>query len=247
MTNDQRPTTNHPRHAARDRLIVALDVPTLAEATSLVDLLAPMVGWFKVGSELFTSAGPEAVSMILAHGGRVFLDLKFHDIPNTVSRAVMAASRLGVAMMNVHIAGGVEMLRAAVEANRAQAPSPEPFRPLVIGVTLLTSHEGSPETMRLVVESARLAQQCGLDGVVASAQEARQIKTACGPGFAVVTPGIRPSGSDPGDQQRVATLSAALRAGADYLVIGRPILSAPDPQRMAETVLAEMKEALPPG
>lgn len=237
------------RVAARERLIVALDFPSLAEAAEMVGKLAPVVSWFKVGSELFTAAGPDAVAMVRAYGGKVFLDLKYHDIPNTVHRAVAAAGRLRVAMLNVHIAGGEAMLRAAVEASQSAgppAPGPGP-RPLILGVTVLTSQE--TEGTGGVVESARLAQTCGLHGVVASAREAAAIKKACGEEFIVVTPGIRPSGWPGDDQRRTTTPEAAIREGSDYLVVGRPITAATDPRFAAETVLAELESAphLTPG
>lgn len=225
------PAGPHPREAA-DQLIVALDVPDLNQAAGLVGRLRPAVRWFKVGSELFTAAGPEAVSMVCDRGGRVFLDLKFHDIPTTVAGAVGAAARMGVAMVNVHVAGGEAMLRAAAAAGAAGSA-----RPMVIGVTLLTSHEGRAER---IVEAARLAQACGLDGVVASAREAPAIKEACGTEFVVVAPGIRPDSRAGDDQRRTATPEEAVRWGADYLVVGRPITQAVDPRSAAETILDAM-------
>ena len=264
--DDERPVTNDQRQDAREKLIVALDVPSLQEATRLVEILAPEIVWFKVGSELFTSAGPHAVAMVRAHGGRVFLDLKFHDIPNTVAGAVAAACGLGVSMLNVHVAAGPTALRAAVETrnrgsgfgvrgseipedgwspiHESRITSHDPSRPLLIGVTLLTSHRESPEIVRQVVEAAVLAKQCGLDGVVASAREARAIKAACGAGFVVVTPGIRPAAANPADQGRVATPADALRAGADFLVVGRPVRTAPDPRTAVHSLLAEMQGVL---
>lgn len=230
------------RVAARERLIVALDFPSLAEAAEMVGKLAPVVSWFKVGSELFTAAGPDAVAMVRAYGGKVFLDLKYHDIPNTVHRAVAAAGRLGVVMLNVHIAGGEAVLRAAIEASQSLSGP----RPLVLGVTVLTSDEMDVGT---VVKSARLARTCGLHGVIASAREAVAIKKACGEEFIVVTPGIRPSGWPGDDQRRTMTPAAAIREGSDYLVVGRPITAATDPRFAAETVLAEFESAprLTPG
>lgn len=230
------------RVAARERLIVALDFPSLAEAAEMVGKLVPVVSWFKVGSELFTAAGPDAVAMVRAYGGKVFLDLKYHDIPNTVHRAVAAAVRLGVAMLNVHIAGGEAVLRAAVEASQSLSGT----RPLILGVTVLTSDETNVGT---VVESARLAQTCGLHGVVASAREAAAIKKACGEEFIVLTPGIRPPGWLGDDQRRTTTPAVAIREGSDYLVVGRPITAATDPRFAAETVLAELESAphLTPG
>ncbi|MBI2201597.1 MAG: orotidine-5'-phosphate decarboxylase [Armatimonadetes bacterium] len=224
------------RVAARERLIVALDFPSLAEAAEMVGRLAPVVSWFKVGSELFTAAGPDAVAMVRAYGGKVFLDLKYHDIPNTVHRAVAAAGRLGVVMLNVHIAGGEAVLRAAIEASQSLSGP----RPLVLGVTVLTSDETD---VGAVVKSARLARACGLHGVIASAREAAAIKKACGEEFIVVTPGIRPSGWPGDDQRRTTTPAAAIREGSDYLVVGRPITAETDPRFAAETVLADIESA----
>lgn len=224
------------RVAARERLIVALDFPSLAEAAEMVGKLAPVVSWFKVGSELFTAAGPDAVAMVRAYGGKVFLDLKYHDIPNTVHRAVAAAGRLGVVMLNVHIAGGEAVLRAAIEASQSLSGP----RPLVLGVTVPTSDETDVGT---VVKSARLARACGLHGVIASAREAAAIKKACGEEFIVVTPGIRPSGWPGDDQRRTTTPAAAIREGSDYLVVGRPITAETDPRFAAEAVLAEIESA----
>lgn len=231
----QSPLHPQPREGT-DRLIVALDVPDLRQAAALVGRLRPAVRWFKVGSELFTAAGPAAVAMVHDHGGRVFLDLKFHDIPNTVAGAVNAAVQMGAAMVNVHTAGGEAMLRAA-----AAAAAPASPRPLVIGVTLLTSREGGVER---IVEAARLTQACGLDGVVASAREAQTIKAACGPEFLVVAPGIRPAPMPGDDQQRIASPEDAVRWGADYVVVGRPITQADDPRRAADAVLGAIIRAI---
>lgn len=237
-----------------DRLIVALDVPNLEDATRVVDAVAGITRWFKVGSELFTAAGPRAVAMVQERGGRVFLDLKFHDIPHTMAAAVNAAGRLGVAMLNVHVAAGEEALRAAVaaiagtptRASLARGGAREDgreHRSLLLGVTRLTSIEDRPEVMAQVVDAAARAKWCGLDGVVASAREAAAIKAACGPEFLVVTPGIRPADVRPGDQRRIATPAEALRAGADYLVIGRPVLTATDPRAAVAAILEEMDTA----
>jgi orotidine-5'-phosphate decarboxylase len=233
---------------SRDRLIVALDVPTAAAAFELVDRLAGHVGAFKIGKELFTSAGPEVVRGVNERGGRVFLDLKFHDIPNTVAGAVRAAAQHGVWMVNVHAAGGAAMCRAAADAAK-QAGGP---RPLVIGVTVLTSLDrldlqtiglaGSPREVALRL--AKLAQEGGLDGVVSGADEATAIKELCGRDFLVVTPGIRPTGSAAGDQKRITTPETAVRAGADYLVVGRPITGAADPAAAADAIVAEIEAAL---
>jgi orotidine-5'-phosphate decarboxylase len=223
---------SEPRRAAADRLIVALDVPTLVDASSLVTVLSPSVQWFKVGSDLFTAAGPQAVELIRTRGGYVFLDLKFHDIPRSVGAAVAAAARLGVAMVDVHIAAGEAALRAAVEAAAS--------RSRVLGVTRLTSLEDGPGGLADIVDAAALAKWCGLDGVVASAHEAAAIKAACGQKFLVVTPGIRPVGTSADDQRRHATPAEAICAGADYLVVGRPVLASADPAGVVSSLLREM-------
>jgi orotidine-5'-phosphate decarboxylase len=241
--------TNNPIDRARRRILVALDVPTLDAALDLAHTLRGHVGGFKVGLELCTSVGvPQVVDAISAVGGAVFLDLKFKDIPNTVAGAARAAARAGVLMFNVHCDGGPAMLRAAADAVRAA-----PARPLVIGVTLLTSLgqadlDGdlgvSRDVEQHVEHMALLAREAGLDGVVASAREAAAIKRACGADFVIVTPGVRPAWAEAGDQQRTMTPLEAVRAGADYLVIGRPITSPPagigGPVEAAERIVAEI-------
>ncbi|HLA24256.1 MAG TPA: orotidine-5'-phosphate decarboxylase [bacterium] len=219
----------------RERLILALDVPELDAARDLVRRLIPAVRWFKIGSELFTAAGPRAVALVLEQGGWVFLDLKFHDIPHTVRGAVASAVRLGASMVNVHTAGGDEMMRAAAEA-RGTAPA------YVIGVTALTSAE---EELTRIVEMARRAQEAGLDGVVASPREAAPIKAACGAPFVVVTPGIRPLPVPADDQRRIATPAAAIEGGSDFLVVGRPVLNAPDPLEAVERIVDEIALVTP--
>ena len=227
------------------KLIVALDVPTLAAASKLVDTLSPTVDCYKIGKELFTSEGPAVVKMVHDRGAKVFLDLKFHDIPNTVAGAVRAAARLGVWMVNVHVCGGADMMR---EAAQAAAASPKP--PLVIGVTVLTSmNEAGLKEVGVtgsavgeqVVRLARLAKSNGLSGVVASAQEATTLRRAFGKDFLIVTPGVRPAGSAAGDQKRILTPRDAITAGADHLVVGRPITESADPKAAAEAILKEMK------
>ena len=227
---------------ARERLIVALDVPGAAEAGALVDALAGKVGFFKVGSQLFTAAGPDFVRSLSARGEKVFLDLKYHDIPNTVASAVSAASRLGVSLLTVHALGGQAMMEAAVGALPA-------LDARLIAVTVLTSHEApalaslglAPDVPASVQRLACLAQASKVDGVVASPHEVALIREACGPDFLVVTPGIRPAGARAGDQARAATPAAALAAGADYLVVGRPITEARDPAAAAQAILEEME------
>jgi len=232
---------------ARDKIVVALDVDSLAKARALAERLTGHVGAFKIGKELFTAVGPAVIDAVTRHGGRVFLDLKFHDIPNTVAGAVRSAIRHGVWMLNVHASGGAAMCRAAAEAARGAAQ-----KPLVIGVTVLTRLNDDDlgdigltgPADAAAVRLAKLAQANGLDGVVASAKEVRAIKRACGEEFVVVTPGIRPAGGAVGDQKRVVTPSMAVADGADYLVIGRPITGADDPAAAAAAIAAEIAAAL---
>jgi orotidine-5'-phosphate decarboxylase len=231
----------------RDRLIVALDSTSLEEADAIAERLSGIVRWFKVGSELFTAAGPAAVTA-LRRRGRIFLDLKFHDIPATVAGAVAAAARLGVDLVNVHASGGRAMLSAAQEAAERSVSSTGGRAPTVIAVTVLTSGDasvldevgmrGTPAEAALRL--ALLAREAGLGGVVASPSDAAAIRAACGPDFLIVCPGVRPAGAGRDDQRRVATPGEAIASGADLLVIGRPITRAPDPRRAAEAVLREM-------
>jgi len=217
-------------------LIVALDVPTLAAASDLVARLRHVTPWFKIGSVLFTATGPEAVRAVHAAGGQVFLDLKFHDIPNTVAGSVAAAVNLGVALVTVHCAAGSAAMEAAADAARRSGGATR-----VLGVTRLTSDAGRVGAS--VLRAAASARAAGLDGVVASARECARIRAACGPAFRVLTPAIRPSGAAVHDQARVATPGQAVRAGADYLVVGRPITAAADPASAAVAVAAEMQAA----
>jgi len=219
------------------RVIVALDFANPMRALSLADRLDPHDCGLKVGKEMFVVAGPEPVRWMVARGFNVFLDLKFHDIPNTVAQACAAATRLGVWMLNVHAAGGRAMLKAAREAVTATAAETDRPPPLLIGVTLLTSldHAGlrdigiDADPGRYAVRLAALARECGLDGVVCSAVEAPSMRAAFGPDFALVTPGIRPAGSTRDDQARIVTPEDAVERGANYLVVGRPITGASDP------------------
>lgn len=215
-------------------LIVAVDVPNLDQASRVLDRLADSVRWFKVGMQLFTAAGPGVVREIRSRGGKVFLDLKFHDIPNTVAGAAESAAALGVEMFNVHAAGGGPMMRAAIEGGVKAGGT----RPLVIAVTILTSQ---PATEADVLELARSAKTNGLDGVVCSAREARALKRELGADFKLICPGIRPEWSAKGDQNRIVTPCDAVKAGADYIVVGRPILDAPDPAEAAKRVIEEMR------
>jgi orotidine-5'-phosphate decarboxylase len=235
------------------KIIVALDFPDAASALALVDRLDPALCRVKVGKELFTVAGPELVRALVARGFEVFLDLKFHDIPNTVAAACRAAAGLGVWMVNVHAAGGRRMMTAAQEALADLPPrsGDKPQRPLLIAVTVLTSMgaedltevgvAGTPAEQ--VLRLARLTQACKLDGVVCSAQEAAMLRADLGAGFRLVTPGIRPAGAEVGDQRRVMTPAEALRAGATDLVIGRPITGVADPLAALKQIQSEIQNA----
>ncbi len=236
------------------QLLVALDVDTVEEALALAERLGGAVGGFKIGSRLFTSRGPAFVERLVERGERVFLDLKFHDIPNTVAGAVTAAARLGVWMLNVHAAGGAAMMRAAKDAALEAAARAAKPPPLVIAVTVLTSFD--PPTLATigvttsvadhVKRLAALTQAAGLDGVVASPHEIGLIREACGPDFSIVTPGIRGAADERGDQRRTLSAAEALAAGASYLVVGRPIIAAPDPRAAAERIAAECRAATAP-
>ena len=231
-----------------EKLIVALDVPDLKQAEAIVKKVSPLVKTFKVGKELFTSAGPEAVRMVHAHKCRVFLDLKFHDIPNTVASACEAATKLGVFMMNVHALGGKTMMVNAVQAVHQVASLKKTSAPKVLGVTVLTSLKDadlkevgiSKKVAQEVSLLAELAQNSGLDGVVASAHEITLIRRHVGKNFLIVTPGVRPVWAAHGDQKRVMTPAEAVSAGADYIVVGRPITQHPQPLVAAEKILKEI-------
>lgn len=233
----------------KDRLIIALDYPELAPAREMAELIGPEVGLLKVGLELFNSAGPCAITELRALGAGIFYDAKLCDIPNTVAGAAAAAARLGLAMLNCHALGGIAMLRAAKEGAERGAREAGFPPPLVIAVTLLTSlgdqeaqaELGLRESARAAaLRLARLAKEAGLDGVVCGVPEVQEIKRMCGTGFVTVTPGIRPVWAARGDQVRIATPTEALAAGADYLVIGRPVTRAEDPRQAVAEVLAEM-------
>ncbi len=238
----------HPRSS----LIVALDFDSLSSALKFAKQIADLVGMFKIGNQLFTAAGPAAVKEIAALGSGVFLDLKYHDIPNTVAGAVLsAASMPGVQLLNVHALGGKAMMEAAAQAISAGVPMGAD-RPRLLAVTILTSMNqkamkeagigGAPKAR--VVQLAQLAKKAGVDGVVASIQEAKAIRKACGPDFLIATPGVRPKESavEPksDDQARKATPTEAIRAGADFLLVGRPILAALDPRAAAQSIVDEI-------
>ncbi|HEY6187167.1 MAG TPA: orotidine-5'-phosphate decarboxylase [Pyrinomonadaceae bacterium] len=238
--------------SVRDRLIVGLDVETAREARELFARLRDHAGMFKIGSQLFTAAGPGIVREMLSAGARIFLDLKYHDIPNTVAGAGIEAARLGVSIFNVHALGGGLMMRRAREAVHEVSEREGLKRPAIIAVTALTSADNATleevgitgGALALVLRLARLAEACGLDGVVASPGEITMLRDQLSaPNFLIVTPGVRPLGSATDDQKRVMTPAEAIRAGADYLVISRPILKAPEPERAVIKVLEEMEQA----
>ena len=231
------------------KLIVALDVDNAQKARELVHTLRRMVAMFKIGMQLFTAAGPALVREIVDSGERVFLDLKFHDIPNTVAAAGIEATRLGVSMFNIHAAGGSEMMQRTANSVAECASSEGRSRPLVIAVTVLTSADSSTlaevspglDPAVLVPRLALLAEASGMDGVVASPREAAIVRSVVTrPDFVVVTPGVRPSGAALLDQRRVTTPREAVLAGADYIVVGRPVIEAPDPARAAQRIIEEL-------
>lgn len=227
----------------RERLVVALDVSSAAEARKIVAAVGDSAATYKVGKQLFTAEGPALIHDLVASGRKVFLDLKFHDIPNTVAGAVSEAAKLNISMLTVHAAGGTKMLKAAVDAASQSAS-----RPLVLAVTVLTSlndadlqEQGITDGVQAhVLRLAGLALQAGCGGIVASAQEAAHLRQTLGTGFAIVTPGVRPAGADAGDQARVVTPKAALAAGASHIVVGRPITAAKDPGSAAAAIIAEL-------
>jgi len=242
--------SEHASLGAADRIFVALDTPELERAAGLARALRGTVGGLKIGKELFTAQGPQGVRAV-AGGARLFLDLKFHDIPNTVAGAVRAATRLRPFVLNVHASGGAAMMRAAAEAAREAAVEMDAPRPLVIAVTVLTSFDDAdleavgqrgPVTEQ-AKRLAALTQECGLDGVVCSPREIEVLRRQCGPDFVLVVPGIRPAWAASGDQKRIMTPAEALSAGADYLVIGRPITGQNDPAAAARRVAEEIAAA----
>jgi orotidine-5'-phosphate decarboxylase len=234
------------REEARKKIIFALDVESMADAEKWAELLAPRVGMFKIGKQLFTACGPAAIKAIRERGGDVFLDLKYHDIPNTVAKASLEAVRLGVCLFNLHALGGHEMMARTMATLDREFPNR--CRSKVLAVTILTS--STTETLRevgidlpvaeMVVKLARLAQNAGIDGVVASPLEISLIREACGRNFLIVTPGVRPAFAATDDQKRVMSPAEAIAAGADYLVIGRPISAAKDPIQAVEAIVEEI-------
>ena len=234
---------------AKDKLIIALDVETPSAALGLVKQLHSVAGMFKVGSQLFTAGGPQIVRDILAHDSKVFLDLKFHDIPHQVAGAARSAGELGVSLFTIHASGGSEMMKRAVDSVNEVAAKTG-VRSKILAISVLTSIDESVLTQigvtstpaESVLRLVKLAETSGVDGVVASPQEIESIrKTLSNPEFLVVTPGIRPSTNEAGDQKRVATPAAAIAAGASYLVVGRPITGAPDPLAAAHGIIADME------
>ncbi|MFZ0315234.1 MAG: orotidine-5'-phosphate decarboxylase [Candidatus Korobacteraceae bacterium] len=231
----------------KDRLIVALDVPSATQARSIVQSIGEAATTYKIGKQLFTAEGPQLVRELIASGRKVFLDLKFHDIPNTVGAAVRSAAELGVTMLTVHASGGSKMLKAAVEAAAQSAA-----KPTVLAVTMLTSLSdadlqeiGVPGTvLTQVLRLGALARRAGCGGLVASAHEARELRRELGESFAIVTPGVRPAGSAAGDQARVVTPRAAIAAGATHIVVGRPILESAYPPKAVADILADIEMAV---
>jgi len=248
MNNSTTKTKTQGTQSVSERIIVPLDVSTLAEAIALLDQL-PQVTFWKVGLELFVSAGPEILRTIKDRQKRIFLDLKFHDIPNTVAGACRSASRYGVDLLTIHATAGSTALTAAVEAVTAGASAAGVSPPQLIAITLLTSLNSRDlafdlkiplELPEYALQMALLAQSSGLNGAVCSPQEVAELRQACNDGFLLVCPGVRPSWSEAGDQRRSLTPAAALKAGADYLVIGRPITASPEPVAAWERICEEL-------
>ena len=235
---------------ARDRIALALDVDNDRDALAIVAELRDSVGVFKVGHQLFTAYGPDIVRRIIGMGGRVFLDLKYHDIPNTVAKASAEAVKLGVSIFNVHSLGGIDMMRAAVESAKETAGKYNVPVPTLLAVTILTSMDEKSmrkelkitrSLQREVAHLARLAQRAGMHGVVASPQEIKMLRRVVRGEFVILTPGVRPAWADKDDQKRVMTPGEALKAGADYIVVGRPVLKARDRKAAVEKILEEIK------
>lgn len=245
------------------QLIVAVDVPTFEEAREIIDSLSEVVGIFKIGSQLFTACGPAVVRYIQAKGCDVFLDLKFHDIPNTVANALESVIGLNqtvhdiaeedgtrkskkgnVILCTLHTVGGLEMLKSSVQRAIKVSETIGVKKPALLGITVLTSEDKGNNIQSIVIERAKVAQQAGLEGVVASSQEAEILRREFGKDFVIVTPGIRPEGADVGDQKRVTTPKEAVNNGSNYLVVGRPIVKADDPLQAAKDILKEIETAI---
>ncbi len=237
--------------SARERLIVALDIDSEREAERLLDALKGLIKIFKIGAQPFTAFGPKIVDLVHKKGGKVFLDLKYHDIPDTVARAAKEAARLGVFMFNVHSLGGMDMMKKCFEASCETAEKEGLQRPKVLAVTLLTSITLEALQNEIGIKSksmedevkrlASMASDAGLDGVVSSPQEIKAVREICSKGFLIVTPGVRPAGSKMDDQKRISIPKEAIKAGADYIVVGRPIIKADDPAKAAEEIIKEME------
>jgi len=233
--------------SSRDRLIVALDLPSAAQARQVVQTLGAAVTTYKIGKQLFTAEGPGIVRDLVSSGRKVFLDLKFHDIPNTVASAVKSAAELGVSMLTVHASGGSKMLRAAVQATNESTS-----KPAILAVTVLTSMADSDlqeigvsgNVLTQVLRLGSLARAAGCHGLVASAREAKELRRELGEGFEIVTPGVRPAGVAAGDQARVLTPAEAIAAGATRLVVGRPVIEAANQPQAAQQILDEIDQAL---
>lgn len=233
----------------QNQLIVALDVENLAAANKLITTLSGEGKWFKIGKQLFTAVGPASLKLLREAEKDIFLDLKFHDIPNTVAGAVASGTRIGANMINMHASGGLEMMRAAAEAAEKQASEGDVPKPTLLGVTILTSVDEATlqrdvGTQRKLADQvaylAELSQQAGLDGVVASPLEIGLIRKVCGDDFVIVTPGVRPAWAASNDQQRVMTPAEAIDAGADYIVVGRPITASDNPREAVRRILQEI-------
>ncbi len=220
----------------KPQVILALDVDDFRKAKYFIDKLSKKIKTFKVGAHLFTALGPKIIELIRRKGGEVFLDLKFFDIPNTVAQAVRMAVRHKVKMLTLHILGDEEMIKAAVIAAKDEAKKLKVKKPLLIGVTVLTSKEANSSD---VLTLAKMGIECGLDGVVCSAREAKMLRESIKRNFVIVTPGIRPQGGIKNDQKRTATIAEAIKAGSNFLVIGRPIIEAKDPLKSAQEILGE--------
>lgn len=239
------------RSAIKEKICVALDVDSRQKAKTLVKKLADHVGYFKIGFQLFTSEGPKIVRMVLDQGGKVFLDLKFHDIPNTAANASVEAMKLGASIINIHSSGGFEMMKTVVTTITTKAQELRLTKPIILAVTVLTSlnQQNLNEDLRIpgdieshVIHLARLTERAGVDGVIASPLEIKKIREACRKDFVILTPGIRPAWSSSDDQKRIMTPRQAIDAGADIIVIGRPIIAAKDPSDAAKKVLDEIEQ-----